>query len=150
METHHLPVVSMGVVQPGPVKDGPGPRATLQAALGALEALFRERGWPCRSGGVRYLPTGPEALLVVETDAAGLKAALVALEEAHPLGRLWDLDVLDPQAGPITRRHIGLPPRKCLVCGEPAHACARSRAHSLDDLQRAIDACLHAAGLHLV
>jgi holo-ACP synthase len=148
LEAHPLPVLSLGVVCPGAVKDGPGPRAAFMAALGALEDLARERGWTCRGGHARYLPTGPEAVLSVDAPAEDLKRALVALEDGHPLGRLWDLDVRDP-AGPLSRSRLGLPPRKCLVCPEPAHACARSRAHAPEALDRAVRDLLHAGGLRL-
>ena len=83
--------------------------------------------------------TGPEALYVVEAHARELKQALVALEESHPLGRLWDIDVIDPDAGPVARASLGLPARRCLVCEEPAHACARSRRHPLDEVLQFIE-----------
>ena len=82
--------------------------------------------------------------MVVEADAVDLKAALVALEDSHPLGRLWDLDVASRQ-GSLSRRDLGHPARRCLVCDEPAHACARSQAHSRETLFAAIEAMLDAA-----
>ena len=74
-----------------------------------------------------------------------LKRALVDLETVDPLGRLWDLDVTDPKLGALSRRGLGLPVRRCIVCDQPAHACARSRAHSLPELLGAIEDILHAA-----
>ena len=59
------------------------------------------------------------------------------------MGRLWDLDVTDPRLGALSRRSLGLPVRRCLVCGEAAHACARSRAHPLAELLGAIERILN-------
>jgi holo-ACP synthase/triphosphoribosyl-dephospho-CoA synthase len=65
-----------------------------------------------------------------------LKAALAAIEESHPLGRLFDIDVLscDSSGGDtakIPRTAVGLAERACLVCGAGGQGCARSRAHPL-------------------
>jgi holo-ACP synthase len=110
----------------------------MEAALGALELLLDGRGWPVLSRDLRLDLTGPEALLVVDAKALELKGATVTLEDGHPLGRLWDMDVIDPDRGSISRRALKLPPRRCLLCGEAAHACARSRAHPLPELLGAI------------
>ncbi|MBR4411438.1 MAG: citrate lyase holo-[Firmicutes bacterium] len=47
----------------------------------------------------------------------------------------------------ISRSQLGAGPRKCLLCGENAKACARSRAHSMDDLLNKINEILSDAGL---
>ncbi|VTM50676.1 phosphoribosyl-dephospho-CoA transferase [Klebsiella pneumoniae] len=56
----------------------------------------------------------------------------VRLEQSHPLGRLWDIDVICPQNGLVGRQSLGESQRRCLLCDEPAHACARSRRHDTD------------------
>jgi len=138
------PVLSLTLVTPGPVKDGPTPRALMEAALQTLEALFRTHAWPVSHLELHLQATGPEAILAVETGALALKRAASGLEDAHPLGRLWDLDVIDPAQGSLSRRELGLPPRRCLLCGAEAHACARSRAHPLPALLAAIEERLRA------
>jgi holo-ACP synthase len=137
------PVLSLTLVFPGPHKDGPVPRALMAAALAAVDGLLGGR-WPVLQAGAWQQATGPEALRVVDADPLELKRALVALEEAHPLGRLWDLDVICPERGSLPRKALGLPPRRCLLCQESAHACARSRAHPLPELLAAIEAKLEA------
>jgi len=138
LEAFRRPVVSISLVIPGPVKDSPEARLLIDAALHALELLLDGRHWPVLSRDLRLDPTGPEALLVVDAKALELKGATVALEDGHPLGRLWDMDVIDPDRGSISRRGLELQPRRCLLCGEAAHACARSRAHPLPELLGAI------------
>lgn len=134
-----LPVVSVTLVAPGPVKDTPRTRFALEAAAADLDALFRRQGWAVPFQDIRTAPTGPEALYAVAADALALKRALAEREDTHPLGRLWDLDVICPQRGGLSRTALGLAPRRCLVCGEPGHACARARRHPLDLLLGVIE-----------
>lgn len=133
------PVVSLSLVTPGPVKDGAIPRLIFTAAVDELDAAFVRLDIPLLASSQSMAATGPEALYVVAAPAEAVKRHLIALETAHPLGRLWDLDVICPQAGSLTRRGLGLPPRRCLLCEAAAHACARSRRHSPAALQAVIE-----------
>jgi holo-ACP synthase len=137
------PLVSVTVVMPGPVKDGWLPRRVLSEALKQLEAISDKRGWHVLSREVLWRETGPEALYVIDVEARILKSATVALEDCHPIGRLWDLDVIASGSGPLSRRELSFSPRRCLVCGESAHACSRSRLHPLDELLSTIARIVH-------
>jgi holo-ACP synthase/triphosphoribosyl-dephospho-CoA synthase len=74
--------------------------------------------------------TGNEALWAVDAQASDLKEWMRVIEEEHPLGRLFDIDVLDERGAKLSREGH----RQCLICGGDVHACARSRAHSADEL----------------
>lgn len=78
--------------------------------------------------------TGPEAMFAVFADAGEIKRRLCALEDGEAMGRLLDIDVIAPDGHKIARTDIGLAPRRCLLCGRDAPACARSRAHGVDEL----------------
>lgn len=142
--TRHQPVVSLTPVMPGPVKNNPASRLLLDAALDALLSVASERGWPAEIVVNQSGRAGVEALISVATDPRTLKQAMVQLEDGHPLGRLWDLDVIDPTVGSLSRTQFELPPRRCFVCSQTAHACARSRAHSLDELHHAMKVIIDA------
>jgi triphosphoribosyl-dephospho-CoA synthase len=135
---YSVPLVSATVVMPGPFKDTPLTRAVMDAAEAEIATLLGQRGWPLLFRAPVREPTGPEALFAVRADARALKHDLVALEETHPLGRLWDLDVIAPASGPVMRRMLGLGPRRCLACEAPAHECARAQRHALPELMAAI------------
>ena len=137
------PVVCMTVVMPGPVKNSWLSRRLLAEALQEVGAASDTRGWRLPSREVLWLKTGPEALYVVDVNARILKTVMVELEDDHPLGRLWDLDVIAPRQGGLSRRYLGLPARRCLICERPAHVCSRSRAHPLEELLSAIDRIVH-------
>jgi len=133
-----LPQVSLTLVSPGPVKDGLLQQNLMRAALAALDARLSVEGWPVLERELLWQSTGPEALYAVNAPAQELKAALVELENRHPLGRLWDLDVIDAN-GPLSRRALGMPQRACLLCADSAHACARAQRHPLDQLLAVIE-----------
>lgn len=130
LAAYRLPLVGFTMNMAGPVK-----RTALAgfAFRKGLEALGRELGLRLLHQELRDAPTGPEALLVCAGPAEELKALTVALEEASPVGRLYDLDVIDPSGRKLSRPQA----RTCLVCGGPAAPCARSRAHGLAAVQAA-------------
>lgn len=78
-----------------------------------------------------YADTGNEAYVVVDYDPDELKACMVELEDHLELGRLFDLDVLVPGGRKLERTRE----RGCLICGRAGKSCARSRAHSVEELQ---------------
>ena len=63
---------------------------------------------------------------------------MVQLEDADDLGRLLDLDVLTAPDVKLSRPV----PRTCLLCGRQAQLCARSRAHSVEELSTRVRAIL--------
>lgn len=130
---YQKPVVSLTLNIPGPVKDSSLYRRIHSAGMKAIvdrvspdfEVLFSE---------VFYKPTGPEGYLCVDSPALELKKIGVELEEEHPLGRVWDIDVLDHTGVGIGRQNMGRQERKCLICSERAWVCMRERKHALAEL----------------
>lgn len=142
LEEYHLPVISFCLNIAGPVKNSPVLRRTFQEGLERLAcALLTERLDVVRREEVDQ-PTGCEALWVVKGDGRTIKELCVELEDRDALGRLFDLDVLDPVSGKWDRTQLGQPPRKCLVCGKEGKGCASRRLHTVEELQRATQAIL--------
>ena len=53
---------------------------------------------------------------------------MVELEEKHPLGRLFDLDVIAPDGIPVSRQEVALPlVAVCFVQTKHAFACVTAR-----------------------
>ena len=99
-----------------------------------LTALFMQLNITPTKEIVRPLATGHEAFFVLPIDGRALKAATIELEESMPLARLWDLDVFDAKGNLLSRADFALPPRACLLCGNEAKICARTRKHAVDEI----------------
>ena len=142
LEEYQLPVISFCLNIAGPVKNSPVLRRAFREGLERLEcALLAGRLDIVHREEVDE-PTGCEALWVVRGDGRAVKELCVELEDRDALGRLFDLDVLDPVSGKWDRTQLGQPPRKCLVCGKEGKGCASRRLHTVEELQSATQAIL--------
>ena len=142
---HCAPLVSFTVVAPGPIKDSELTRRIFNHGITALLTLAEKSGWIVREQSARVSASGPEGLLSIEAPAHDLKLATIELEHSHPLGRLWDLDVLTPEGEILSRRHFALPARRCLLCEQSAADCARGKTHTLSELLIRMEELLHDA-----
>lgn len=84
------------------------------------------------------LPTGHETWLTLDLDAMQAKRLAVQIEDTHPLGRLFDIDVITPSLVPVSRSELGLSPRACLLCGNEARVCMRAHTHSAEEVEARI------------
>lgn len=139
---YNKPIVSFTMNIPGPVKLDRdvvigffvGCRLLRDALQGKLLYVEEHRK-----------ETGCEAFFVVDLPAKELKQLTVDLEDGDSVGRLFDMDVLDVDGRAISREALGYPRRGCLICTEDAAVCARSRAHSLEELRDRTDFLLYLA-----
>lgn len=84
------------------------------------------------------LATGPEAFIIVDEIPENEKKIASQFEDQTEFGRLFDIDVLTYKNDflhPLSRSDFGQPARKCLICDQPAKVCARSRTHSVNEMQ---------------
>lgn len=129
LKEYAVPLICFTMNIAGPVKVSPLIRrgfaegvALLEEKLPGEQVLYRH---------VEVLPTGCEAMFAVSMAAPELKALCTAIEEQHPLGRLFDMDVLDTDGTKLERESL----RGCMVCGAPGRICASRRLHSVSQLQ---------------
>ena len=139
-ETYQAPLLSFCLNIPGPVKTNDALRQVFDTAMQEIRQILAKNGIGILAADERHAPTGDEALFALHGKAADIKALMTQLEEKHPLGRLFDLDVLDEQLTKLSRPT----PRRCLLCSAQAQACARSRRHSVDELTDHIDKLVNA------
>ena len=134
-------LVCLTVIMPGKVKRNLQSLVVAQAAVTALVSAF---GGSMLRLELRDLPTGYEGYLVTQLSNGEAKREACRIEDTHPLGRLFDLDVIDADGVPVPRESIGQSPRKCLVCGNEARWCMRNRTHSMAELTAKIDEMIEA------
>ncbi|MBN2899288.1 MAG: citrate lyase holo-[acyl-carrier protein] synthase [Clostridia bacterium] len=122
-------VVSLQLNIPGDEKDSNAYRSALEIAVAEIKSTIQGVRIDILKESVQFLKTGPEALFVFDTYPMYLKELMIAIEEQHPLGRLFDIDVYDHGGVPLSRTNFAISERKCLVCENLAKVCGRQRAH---------------------
>ena len=88
----------------------------------------------------RDLETGYEAYLITSLPLLEAKRIAVQIEDTHPLGRLFDIDIIDKDGVPVSRDRVGSRPRRCLVCDREARYCMRMRWHTQEEIWERINA----------
>ena len=124
-------LLSLTLVAPGAVKRSPLLDAIFAAALDAVRSLASD----ARAQLEAVDDSGHHALYLLDGDAHDWKKRVIALENRAPLARLWDIDIIDRDGNPVSRRDLGLLPRRCLLCDDDAKTCARERRHHIGELQ---------------
>ena len=127
---HGLPLISFTMNIAGEIKrDAWIERAFLEGAR-RIEAALAADGIAVAARERTLAFTGCEEIWTADAPAQELKARMCAIEEMVALGRLFDIDVIDADGRKLERPME----RRCLICGGPVRACARSRAHSAREL----------------
>ena len=134
-----LPLVCINMNIAGPVKRGALIDWAFFRALNAAANSFKGK---IRGFAFTNEKTGIEAMLAVDAAAESLKKQAESIEKEFPEGRLFDIDVIGTDGLKLSRNV----PRKCLICGQPAAACARSRTHSAEELRKATAELLKKGG----
>ncbi|MDR1049668.1 MAG: citrate lyase holo-[acyl-carrier protein] synthase [Deltaproteobacteria bacterium] len=134
VKKYRATVISLTLNVPGPDKHPESWSGVFEEGLEAVrEALGRKRKAVIFELAARDA-SGQSALLVADGRAADLKIMAAALEDDHPLGRLWDVDVFDEQGRQLGRETLGAEKRKCVVCGDQAAVCRRSGRHKVKEV----------------
>jgi triphosphoribosyl-dephospho-CoA synthase len=122
---------------PGCDKHRPGIARLLRGALDSLQGSI----------GLKVLFTrrdllGPFHIASSNLPPIDAKKAALILEAENPSARLLDVDVYRPDGSQFDRAGLGLPPRSCLICAEPARECIRLQRHSNPELLERVDSLL--------
>lgn len=97
------------------------------------KVIYRER---------HYSKTGNEAYFIVRENANIAKKCMIELENNHPLGRLFDIDVFSSEMELLSRSTFGIESRKCFACDSQAVECSRSKKHTDKEIQEALEVLL--------
>ena len=120
LKQYERPVLSFTINIPGPVKDSALIRRGFEEGLRLLDSALKDAEIPVLSCTEIREITGCEWLGALDAAAAELKSICVGIEEKHPLGRLFDLDVIDVDGRKLERSVE----RRCFVCGAAGRSCA--------------------------
>ena len=139
LNKHHSPLISFTMNIPGPVKTNDLIRRAFDIGeILLLEALNHIHADILDAYEV-HNDTGDELLLSIgNAEPESLKDMAITIENSSELGRLFDIDVIDSNGNKLSRKEF----RKCLICDKQAQECARSRTHSVREMQDAIEKIL--------
>ena len=135
LQQYHKPLICFTMNICGPVKDSPLIRRGFERGRRLLRQQFlRAKLTPLYQDVSREV-TGCEAFYVLDADPLAIKKFTTDVEDATPLGRLFDMDVICPDGRKVEREELHLPGRRCLICGGPAKVCSSRRVHTVAELQ---------------
>ena len=139
LDKYHSPLISFTMNIPGPVKTNDLIRRAFDIGeILLLEALNHIHADILDAYEV-HNDTGDELLLSIgNAEPESLKDMAITIENSSELGRLFDIDVIDANGNKLSRKEF----RKCLICDKQAQECARSRTHSVREMQDAIEKIL--------
>ena len=130
LQAYRCPLVCFTMNIAGPVKTSPAIERAFRLGMDLLEKKLPANAIKERR--VDICVTGCQAIYAVNTPAAQLKQICIDIEEGTPLGRLFDMDVLDTKGVKLERSTL----RNCIVCHAPGRVCAAGRLHSVEQLQQ--------------
>ncbi|MDU6345674.1 MAG: citrate lyase holo-[acyl-carrier protein] synthase [Clostridium sp.] len=135
---HLLPVLSFCLNIPGPIKTSPEIQRLFFDGKKEIAAVLQSTDSVILEETEIHEPTGDEWILCVRQDAELLKQRTALIEERHPLGRLFDIDIIGTDGQKLSRGTA----RKCLICGADVWECARARKHTVEEMQQKIEEML--------
>lgn len=134
-------VLSYKLNIPGPEKNNEKLRKLFDKGFIKIINLIEKASWNYEIIEIWDKKTGKESILLVEADGKSLKKSTVDLEEESEITRLYDIDV-SYRNKDISRSDIGRKGRECFICKGPVSLCARSRKHSVEEMQAYIEKIL--------
>lgn len=105
-------------------------------ALESIEDTFEEK---IVFKKIRLGKWGPEGFWIIDLPIENIKKETIKIEDSHPLGRLFDIDVINIAGKSISRRDFGMSPRRCIICDNSAIECYIKKNHELEELRVKID-----------
>ena len=139
IEKYQKPVLSFCMNIPGPVKTNDEIQKAFESGKDVLLKSLSDCNIPVLHIETFHEPTGDELIMALNAPAKDIKTLTTEIEESHPLGRLFDMDVIGIDGIKLSRNTY----RKCIICGCQAQECARSRKHSVEELQEKITELIH-------
>jgi holo-ACP synthase CitX len=131
IKKYNKTLVCLTIVMPGAIKRNTSSIFLFQEAINIIKEKLKEDIITFHE---YDLKTGQEAIFTVRTDTLETKKITCEIEDEHPLGRLFDIDVIGTDGIPLSRKN----PRKCLLCDNDARICMRSGQHTPLDIQNKI------------
>ncbi|WP_277220865.1 citrate lyase holo-[acyl-carrier protein] synthase [Peptoniphilus vaginalis] len=137
-EKYEAPVLSFMLNIPGEDKNFEEAVSFHKKYVEKIKNLLEEKKIKILFEDYQNLITGMEYLAVLDGDGRLIKKLMMEVEEASLGGRLLDLDIYDKDFSQISRSSLGLPERKCILCGDTARTCIKKERHKIEELEERV------------
>lgn len=137
-EKYEAPVLSFMLNIPGEDKNFEEAVSFHKKYVEKIKNLLEEKKIKILFEDYQNLITGMEYLAVLDGDGRLIKKLMMEVEEASLGGRLLDLDIYDKDFSQISRSSLGLPERKCIICGDTARTCIKKERHKIEELEERV------------
>ena len=140
MSQYNSHLISFTLNIPGEVKDNEFYRKIfMEGIISASNYLYRNKIM-IKKIEYHYEITGAEGYFIFDFEPKIVKKIMLEFEENHPLGRIFDFDVIYRDGIIISRLDFtSTSERKCYICEKPAKICARSQNHSIKEILSKIE-----------
>lgn len=137
-EKYEAPVLSFMLNIPGEDKNFEEAVSFHKKYVEKIKNLLEEEKIKILFEDYENLVTGMEYLAVLDGDGRLIKKLMMEVEEGSLEGRLLDLDIYDKDFSQISRSSLGLPERKCIICGDTARTCIKEERHKIEELEERV------------
>lgn len=137
-EKYETPVLSFMLNIPGEDKNFEEAVSFHKKYVEKIKNLLEEEKIKILFEDYENLVTGMEYLAVLDSDGRLIKKLMMEVEEASLGGRLLDIDIYDKDFSQISRSSLGLPERKCIICGDTARTCIKKERHKIEELEERV------------
>ena len=142
LNKYNAPLISFSMNIPGPIKTNELIRKAFDLGKNLLLNALENAHAVINECVEVHEATGDELLLSVKNIAPEeLKGLTMKIENDSNLGRLFDIDVIDAEGNKLSRKTF----RTCLICKKQAQECARSRTHTVKEMQDAVEAMIYSS-----
>lgn len=129
LSRYNCPLICFTMNIAGPVKNSPLIERAFSEGVRRLEAAIPSE--KIIASDTLICNTGCEMIMAVDEKPPVLKDICTKIEEASPIGRLFDMDVICENGEKLSRKNE----RSCIVCGALGRGCSARRLHSVKELQ---------------
>lgn len=134
LKKYNLPLISFTLNIAGPIKTNTLIKKGFAMGIEAIKTTLKQYKIPIVYYSQNLLFTGSEAFVVFNGDVTFVKEKMLEIESIHPIGILFDIDVIDKNGDKIERHLLNGKERKCIICNKNAKECARNRTHTATEL----------------
>lgn len=128
----------------GPYKNSPAIEKAFDVGISKIQQMLLWHNIAISGFEKSVEKTGCEAYFLTGNDPINLKKLMVQIEDSFELGRLYDIDIIKADGKKVSRLDIGYTQRRCFICCSEGSGCARSRCHTVEQLQqKTVDTICH-------